>query len=167
AAGLAGITVGIAVGTGDYLALIWSALLAVGVLAFAHVLGLPVFSTRLIVVLALGVTAHMALAMTINLLAPGFGGGFVTGDDAAYYRLADHVARYIRGQPMQPDTGPPKWGGDYYLFGAFAYLEAGLFIVFGSDVRLPLLLNSAFAVATAAITCATAARLFGLRAGLI
>jgi 4-amino-4-deoxy-L-arabinose transferase-like glycosyltransferase len=106
----------------------------------------------------------MAAAVAIYSLAPH---GFITGDDASYYRLASHAARYIQGDPLQPSYAPPFWGGDAYLFGGFVYLETALFVIFGPDVRIPLLLNSAMAVVVALLVYTSAVGLFGVRVALI
>jgi hypothetical protein len=112
---------------------------------------------------ALAVSTHMATALVLQAMAPGF----ITGDDAAYFRIASQAASYLHGIPAEPNYGPPLWGGDAYLFGGFVYLETALFFVFGPDVRIPLLLNAAMAVATALLIYASAARLFGVRAALL
>jgi 4-amino-4-deoxy-L-arabinose transferase-like glycosyltransferase len=110
---------------------------------------------------------HLAVALSIQAFAPGFGGGFVTGDDASYFRLSSHFADYLRGVPADPGYGPPYWGGDAFLFGTFAYLETALFLVFGPDVRVALILNAGIAVATALLVYAIALRLFSGRAALV
>jgi hypothetical protein len=58
-------------------------------------------------------------------------------------------------------------GGDAYLFGAFVYLEIGLFMIFGPDVRIPILLNAALAIVTALLIFDATRRLFGSTVGLV
>jgi len=164
AAAVYGVVVGMILSSGDLPGLAWAAALSVGLMVMAARLAVNSRRLTLVSLVALAGGIHMAAAVAIYSLAPH---GFITGDDASYYRLASHAAQYIRGGPLDPGYAPPVWGGDAYLFGGFVYLEAALFVMFGPDVRIPLLLNSALAVVAALLIYASAVRLFGGRVGLI
>lgn len=162
-----GMSLGLLLSVGDIAPILWAAALtgAVGALALRVSSAMDRSALTALTALALGL--HMAVALSIHTFAPGFGGGFVTGDDASYFRLSSHAADYLRGVPADPAYGPPYWGGDAYLFGTFVYVETALFLVFGPDVRVALLLNAAIAVATALLVYAVALRLFSGRAALV
>jgi 4-amino-4-deoxy-L-arabinose transferase-like glycosyltransferase len=66
-----------------------------------------------------------------------------------------------------PGYTPPLWGGDAYLLGAFVYVEAALFTVFGPDVRIALILNAGLATVTALFAYAGASRLFSHTAAVV
>ena len=163
AAALYGVAVGVILASGDLQGLVWLAALSVGLIAMAARLAPNSCRLPLVSLTALACGIHMAAAVAIYSLAPH---GFITGDDASYYRLASHAAQFVRGGVLDPGYAPPYWGGDAYLFGGFVYLETGLFLIFGPDVRIPLLLNSAMAVVAALLIYATAVRLYGVRVAL-
>jgi 4-amino-4-deoxy-L-arabinose transferase-like glycosyltransferase len=167
AAALSGVLWGLCISAGDYIAVIWSTLLLVGVAALAHRVSNGERRRDLVGLALCAGALHMAVGIAIQGFVPTFAGGFVTGDDAAYYRLASQVARYLHGAALDQGYGPPLWGGDAYLFGAFVYLETALFWVFGPDVRIPILLNSALAVVTALVLFDATKRIFGSRAAFV
>ena len=78
---------------------------------------------------AIGIRLAAAAILHFGSLAAGQG-GFITGDDAAYARLASGYLAWLRGDQVEPYL-PPLWGGNAYLFGTFVYLETALFLVFG------------------------------------
>jgi len=164
-AALAGICAGLILSDGDVAAAVWAALLGFGVLTLARVVARPSDLKILVTVAGLALVVRFAVALGIHAVAPGH--GFVTGDDAAYFRLASNVTAYLKGQPFDPAYGPPVWGGDAYLLRGFVSLEIGLFLIFGPDVRIPLLLNAAFAVVSATLIYAAALRVFGSRAAIV
>ncbi len=166
-ASCAGVLSGLCIGAGDLLALGWAVGLCAGVAVLAVSTSNGLRSRQLLAVALCAATLHMAVAIGIQSFAPTFSGGFITGDDASYYRLASQSARYLQGAPLDPTYSPPLWGGDAYLFGAFVYLETGLFLVFGPDARIPILLNSALAIVTSILIFDLTTRLFGSRAGLM
>lgn len=167
AASFAGVLSGLCISAGDYIALLWATVLWLGVGALAHVVSGGERRRDLVALALCAVALHMAVGVAIQSFASTFPGGFVTGDDASYYRLASAFARYLQGAPLDPRYSPPLWGGDTYLFGAFVYLETGLFLVFGPDVRIPILLNSALAVVTALLIFHITRRLFGRTAAYV
>jgi 4-amino-4-deoxy-L-arabinose transferase-like glycosyltransferase len=75
--------------------------------------------------------------------------------------VSSEAARYVLGAPMNPDYSPPLWGGDAYLFGTYVFLETALFVVFGPDVRIALVLNASLAVLGAIFAYSIATSLFG------
>lgn len=156
----AGVLAGLCISAGDYAAIGWAALLSLGVGLVARRLAPAELKEDLVAIALCAVTLHMAVALTIQTAATA-SGGFVTGDDASYYRLAKAFTRFLQDATLDPSYSPPLWGGDAYLFGAFVYLETVLFLIFGPDVRLMLLLNSALACLTALLVFRTARRLFG------
>ncbi len=162
-----GLVAGLTVALGDPLALLWSAVLCGALVVVVRVVARGPFRSRLqqIVVLAVGV--HMVVALGLYAAAGASHGGFITGDDAAYFRLSSALASQIRGATPDPAYAPPLWGGDAYLMGPFVYVETLLFVLFGADVLLPILMNAAIAVATAVMVFAMCGRLFGSRAGLV
>ena len=164
AAAFYGVLAGVTLASGDLPALAWAAALSLGLMMLAARLASDSRRLALVSLVALAGGIHMTAAVAIYSLAPH---GFITGDDASYYRLASHAARYVRGDLLDPSYAPPFWGGDAYLFGGFVYLETALFIIFGPDVRIPLLLNSATAVVAALLIYASAVRLFDSRVALI
>jgi hypothetical protein len=167
AASFAGVLSGLCISIGDYAALLWAAALWLGVGALAQVVSGGERRRELVALALCAVALHMSVAIAIQSVASTFPGGFVTGDDASYYRLASAFARYLQGASLDPRYAPPLWGGDTYLFGAFVYLETALFLVFGPDVRIPLLLNSAVAVVTALLIFHITKRLFGRTAAFV
>jgi 4-amino-4-deoxy-L-arabinose transferase-like glycosyltransferase len=166
AASFTGVLTGLCVSVGDYIALAWAVLLLLGIGALAGVLSRGERRRDIVALVLFAGALHMAVGVGIQTVATTFTGGFVTGDDAVYYRLASAFARYLQGAPLDVGYSPPLWGGDAYLIGAFAYLETALFLVFGPDVRIPILLNSALAIATALLVFDMTKRLFGSTAGL-
>jgi hypothetical protein len=165
-AALVGVLIGVGLGVADPDALLWGAVLAAGVLVLAWKIATPGDRPVVIVIAALALAVHMSAALVIQAAATGFGGGFVTGDDAAYFRLSSEFARYLHDLLRDPLTAAPEWGLDGYLFGTFVYLESGLLFVFGPDVRFPLLMNAALAVVSALLVYATTVRLFSQRGGV-
>ena len=167
AAGFAGLLVGFCIAAGDPAALIWAALLLVGIGWLATIVA-PAERRRDVVALALCALAlHLAVGSGIHAVASTFSSGFITGDDANYFRLASAFARNLQGLPADPSYAPPLWGGDAYLLGAFVYLEVALFLIFGPDVLIPILLNSALAVVTALLIYDLTRRLFRDASGLL
>lgn len=163
---LAGMVAGLAIAADDWTALLWAISLGILLLAVTGRLADGSARSSLLLLVALALTTHMTVALTIHDFAPR-PGGFVTGDDATYYLLASRAADYVRGAGLDPSQGPPLWGGQAYLFGTFVYLETGLFVLFGPNVRIPLLLNAAIAAATALLIYASASQLFGRRPALV
>jgi 4-amino-4-deoxy-L-arabinose transferase-like glycosyltransferase len=167
AASFAGVLAGLCISVGDYVALVWATSLWLGIGSLALVMSRGE-RRRDIVALALCAGAlHMAVGIAIQSFAPTFAGGFLTGDDASYFRLASQSARYLQGAPLDPRYSPPLWGGDAYLFGGFVYLETALFVIFGPDVRIPILLNAALAIVAALLIFDATKRLFGPTAGFV
>jgi hypothetical protein len=167
AASLAGVLSGLCISAGDYIALVWATLLWLGIGAVAQLVSRGERPRDLVALALCAGALHMAVGIAIQSFASTFTGGFVTGDDASYYRLAAAFARYLQGAPLDLGYSPPLWGGDAYLFGAFVYLEAALFLVFGPDVRIPIMLNAALAIVTALLIFDVTKRVFGSTAGLV
>lgn len=93
-------------------------------------------------------------------------GGFVTGDDMEYARLAEAYASHLHGVPLPPLV-PPHWSGQDYLFGTYVYLESAAFFVFGRQVLLMEFMNTAFASVMLVLLHDITRRLFGPRPGLV
>ena len=159
-----GVLVGLVVAAGDYQAVAWATALSIGLIITAARFGSDSDRAGLVALVALTTGIHMAAAVAIYSLAPH---GFITGDDASYFRLASQAARFLQGGTLDPSYTPPFWGGDAYLFGGFVYLETALFVIFGPDVRMPLLLNSAMAVMTTLLIYSAGVRLFGTRIAFV
>jgi hypothetical protein len=151
----------------DLVALLWAILVAAAILGLAARAIEPAHRRSVLLLAAFALGLHVAVALVLHELAVGFGTGFITGDDASYFRLSSALASYWGGHPAVAGYGPPLWGGDAYLLGAFVYLEAGVFMIFGPDVRLALISNAGLAIVTALLSYAGAVRLFGHRAGLV
>src|SRR5206468_12465457 len=82
--------------------------------------------------LAFSLRAATAVLLHAGSAAIGLG-GFITGDDQAYAKLAWAFARWLVNDP-QPGVVPPYWGSEAYLFGTWVYVETALFTVFGKRV---------------------------------
>lgn len=143
-AALCGLALGVAVRRVDVTYRHWLALITAG--AFAIRLGL-------------GQVIHSAS------LAMGRG-GFVTGDDSDYALMATAVSRYLRGDPLQPFV-PPLWAGNDYLVGTFVYIETTIFLIFGPNVPVMLVLNAAISALTLLVLFDLGRRLVGARPALI
>jgi hypothetical protein len=158
---LFGILAGMTLGTGGWYLLLWLMALS-GLLALTTIrLAAPQDQARLLILAGFALATHMLGALVLHAIAGTAGSGFITGDDAAYFRVSSEAARYVLGAPMNPDYSPPLWGGDAYLFGTYVFLETGLFVVFGPDVRIALVLNATLAVLGAIFAYSIASRLFG------
>lgn len=155
-----GIAAGILLTERDLTALLWSLALFAGVLAWAFRASRPADRGVMLAIAALALSARFAIAALVHALSPAYGGGFITGDDAAYFRLASHAAGYLRGDELDPAYGPPDWGGERYLFGAYVYIETLAFLVFGPNVLLVIFLNAAMAVGSSLIVYRIAAQRF-------
>jgi hypothetical protein len=166
-AALVGLTIGIGLGSADLVAILWGAALAAAVLTLARKIASPSDRTRIVVITGLALAVHMSAALLIHAIAPGFGGGFVTGDDANYFRVSSEVAAHLRGGGAEQLREALLPDADSYLFGTFVFLESALFVVFGPDVRFPLLMNAALAIVTALLVYGTTARIFRDPAGLV
>lgn len=118
-------------------------------------------------VIALSFALHVAVAVILYTGSVALGrGGFITGDDGAYFNLASHFVQYLQGN-AQPPWVPPSWGGEAYLFGTWVYLESAIFFITGPEVLVPILLNGAFAVVTTLLVVDLAQRLFDRRAAYV
>jgi hypothetical protein len=159
----AGVAAGVLLAERDFVTLIWAVFLSGTILAAAVRASQAAGRAVLVPLAALALAMRFALAALTQALSPAYGGGFLTGDDAGYFRLASHAADYLRGAPVDPSYGPPDWGGERYLFGAYVYLETALFLVFGANVKILLFLNGLMGVATALLVSRLAGRLFGGR----
>src|SRR5260221_7512655 len=136
---------GLIVADRDPVALLVAVASALLLLAAARAVGGP----GLIALVALATGLHMTAALAVQAFAPGFGGGFVTGDDFNYFHLSEQTARYLQGLPVDPTYSVDQLVGGYsHHFGTFVFLETGLFRLLGPDVRIPLLLNASLGVAT-------------------
>ena len=162
-----GAVLGAIVVSADLAALIWTILLTGAILRSAARVIEPAHRRPVLLLAALAMGVHLSVALALHELALGFGSGFITGDDAAYFRLSSAVASYWAGHAPVAGYTPPLWGGDAYLLGVFVYVEAALFAVFGPDVRIALILNAALATVTALLAYGGAWRLFGRRAATI
>lgn len=170
-AGLTGLLVGVGVGVLVVLGRGWPIL---AVLLFALVLAgairalVPPEDRRAVgVVVALSFSLHVAAAVLLYAGALAAGrGGFIPGDDRAYFELADNFVRYLKGDP-QPPWVPPHWRGEAYLFGTWVYLESAIFFVVGPEVLVPILLNGTFAVGTSLLVFDISRRLFDRRSAML
>lgn len=115
-------------------------------------------------ILALSFALHVSAAALIYdySLATG-GGGFITGDDRSYARLATLFAAYLHELPADP----PSWGSLSGLFGTWVYLEAAVFYVIGPEPLVAVTANMVFALVAGLLTFDMARRIFDERCGLI
>ena len=164
-AALFGVVIALTVVDGDPGALAVGVVLTGGLILLAMA-----FSSKgsgLIPLVAVASGVHLAIALAVHMFAPGFGGGFVTGDDANYFHVSAQTARALQGLPVDPSYEQARLNPAYaYELGSYVYLETSLFRVFGPDVRIPLLLNGALAVVTVIFVYAGAERIFGRRPAL-
>jgi hypothetical protein len=115
-----------------------------------------------VAVFALFVRLGAAAVLYAGAVALGRG-GFITGDDGAYSRIAWGYAQWLHGAPVWPYI-PPAWGGGAYLLGTFAYLTSAIYYVFGLQPLLVSFLNAAL-VTVAIVLCWDIARqVFGRKA---
>src|SRR5438067_1294764 len=163
----AGIAAGLAVATGNPAA-------AAGVLVLAAV---ALGAVRAIVpdadrgdvakvaLFALSLRLGAAAVLYAGAVAVGRG-GFITGDDGAYSRIAWGYAQWLHGAPVWPYI-PPAWGGGGYLLGTFAYLTSAVYYVFGLQPLLVSFMNAAL-VTVAIVLCWDIARqVFGRKAATL
>src|SRR5438132_2924082 len=121
-AALFGCAGGLIVADRDPIALLVAVTTALLLLAAARAAGGP----GLIVLVALATAVHMTAALAVQAFAPGFGGGFVTGDDFNYFHLSEQTARYLQGLRVDPSYSVDQLvGGFSYHFGTFVYFETG------------------------------------------
>jgi hypothetical protein len=163
---LFGVVAGMSIDVGAWHLVLWTIGLGAALALFTTRVADRQDRNMVLIVVAFAFGLHILVALSLNAIAGTAGSGFITGDDAAYFRLSSQAATFLRGMPVDPNYSPPLWGGDAYLFGTFVYLETALFTIFGPDVRIVLLANAALAVQGAVIAYAIASRLFDRRAAL-
>lgn len=117
-----------------------------------------------VVLVAFALRSIVAAVLVLRSLALG-NGGFTTGDDIWYASAADHLVRYLQGDPEIPYV-PPFWNGEYYLMTTYVYVESAVFWAFGQHVLNMILVNAMIGALTVLLVADTACRIFGRAAGI-
>ncbi len=114
-------------------------------------------------IVALAFALRVAVALSIYLIQHALGrGGFFTGDDITYAKLAWGYAQWLQGTPLLGVT-PPAWDGLSTSFGLYIYLTAGLYFLIGLEVVVAEILNCIFATAAIVLLWDICRRVFGPR----
>ena len=162
-----GIAAGLALTTGNPAAAVGLLVLVAAVLHVVRLIAPPGERGDLarLAVVALLVRAAAAAVLYAAALAEGKG-GFITGDDGGYSRLAWGYAQWLHGTPVWPHI-PPGWGGDAHLLGTFVYLTSAIYFVVGLQPLLVEFLNAALVTVAIVIGWDIAHRVFGTRAAVL
>lgn len=139
--GLASVAMGVAIGSLASAGRPGELLLALGlwllVMAVARRTD-PTVSAAVCAVVSVAFAARIAIAVPLHfaMLALGREYGYVVGDDGTYGGFADLVVQTFRGA-----TGLVTEGQFGYLLGAYAYVNIGIDLVFGTDALAMKILN--------------------------
>jgi len=155
-----GVAIGLLAGAQNWGALL-AVLLSTGALAAATRVLAPEDRRLVGLTIALAFVSRLALGAVIWFVSSSRGsGGFVTGDDIDYATMGWAVAQYLLGTPIHPYY-PPLWAGNDYLVGTYVYFETAIFLLFGRNVPVVLVVNAAIAAGTLVILYGLARELFG------
>ncbi|MDQ2943607.1 MAG: hypothetical protein M3R21_08070 [Candidatus Dormibacteraeota bacterium] len=161
--GLLGVAFGILLADREFLALL-TAILVAGALAGAVRVVVPrrvrgPFS----VAMALAFAVHLAVLVVLHVALVAMGrGGFVTGDDASYARVAWLIASAARGEPTAFDRTY-----DGFLLGTFVYAEAAVFYLVGYQVLVAKMLLLGVGLALVIFVFDIAHRIFDEASGAL
>jgi hypothetical protein len=160
---LLGVAFGLLLADREFLALVTAILVAVALAGAVRVVVPDTVRRPFSIAIALSFVLHLAVLVVLHVALVAIGrGGFVTGDDAAYARVALMVASSIRGEPMgfQPDL-------DGFLLGTFAYAEGALFFLIGYQLLVAKMLIMGMALALVLLVFDIARRTFDDISGAI
>lgn len=160
---LLGVAFGLLLADREFLALLTAILVAIAIAGAVRIVVPNSVRGPFSVAIALAFALHLAVLVVLHAALVALGrGGFVTGDDASYARIAWIIARTLRGEPtdFRPDV-------DGFLLGTFAYAEGAVFFLIGYQVLVAKVLIMGMALALVIVVFDMARRIFDDVSGAI
>lgn len=160
---LLGIALGLLLADREFLAIFTAILVAMATAGAVRVVVPGSVRGPFSVVMALAFALHLAVLVVLHVALVAVGrGGFVTGDDASYARVAWLIARTMHGEPT---TFRPEL--DTFLLGTFTYAEGALFYIVGYQVLVATILILGMALALVIVVFDITRRIFDDVSGAI